>query len=569
VDEKRLPPEVVRCLDDYRSRARSFAIVKGAALTVTVYVVIVVVAALLDRFVRMPAWLRAVLSFGSISAVLALAYYALIRPFVVRPGARETALDLERTDPDFNEGLVTTVDHLATDGMPTAFSRALLSEVARGSANIAGELDVSDVMPARLVRRILVVSLVAVAVFAALFAVPGLGFARLVARFHAPLANMPRASLIELKVQPGSKVVGVGDSEEIRASLSAPYEGRVVLHVRPEGESWTESEMASRAASAALAPEGPRPLDFARKIDVVTSTFDYYVTAGDAESAAYRIVAVDRPLPELFRVTYKPPAYTGSPPNTEEGPTGAVRGLKGSHVTLSIKPSVAVAEAKLVKDGFSIPMVISEEGMLAACEFELEKDGSYSLQLAGAHGLANREGREYPIKALDDAPPTVNANLIRAGSRVDPEGALRIRYDARDDWGVEGVRSFVSLNGGDAEAKDLAVAQPGRKAASDFLVDLATLSAKRGDHVSVLVSARDALGQVGRSREVMVWLGRDVTAREAAERAKRIAAAAEAVREMEKLQQVLQNDRAELAELMKEEAWSPESERKHAEVRRL
>lgn len=575
---RKLPPVIAAQLDGYRRRDRVLTVARGAALTVCVYLGLVVVLCLLDRFVLMPTWLRAALSAASFCGVAACAWLFLLRPVRRGGSLRETALSMEAAHHAFEEGLATTVDHLAGPGMQGIASPALVGEVAGRSAEVAAGVDLRRLLPFERAKRFVVGAAAAACVLAVLFAVPGLDFARLFARFHLPLANIGRASSLRLEVEPGSVIIGTGDGVTITATAAGRPEGPVVLRLRPRGSAWSRTEMPGSEAPSdgptsrlarrqSSAVEGG--LAFVYAIESVTSSFDYYVTADDAESAVYTVTAVDRPLPELFRITRRPPGYTGARPVTVEQQTGAIEALKGSSVRLEVVPSRRLIEARMVTEENELPMAVAEGGMLASREFPVEGDGEYSLVLVGEHRIGEKHANTYPIRALPDRPPSVRAELAGPARAAEPGGVLFIRYKVSDDWGVKDVHSQVRLNAGRPVVSELPVRGAGRSVAGEIAVDLRKLGATDGDHVSIGLVARDALDQAGMSVPIDIWLGHDQASRRAAERADRVASAAKRAERLRELEKEAAELRRETADLLEKPGWSAEGERKLAELRRL
>ena len=63
------------------------------------------------------------------------------------------------------------------------------------------------------------------------------------------------------------------------------------------------------------------PMDYAggiyiRQIDSVDEDFTYAVSAGDFESLTYRVTVLKAPRPELIKIHYVFPSYSGLPPET-------------------------------------------------------------------------------------------------------------------------------------------------------------------------------------------------------------------------------------------------------------
>jgi hypothetical protein len=236
--------------------------------------------------------------------------------------------------------------------------------------------------------------------------------------------------------QPVRFVVAPGNTEVVRGqnvSVEVLTEGAPVeeltLRARREGELEFES--------SPLKFLGDRR--FAAEMTALKVNTEYYVSASNAESDRYKISVLDRPLIRSLAVRVVPPAYTRLPESALQENTGDVTAYPGSSVRVSIVPSKPVKSAALLF-GDSTRIACRLEGGKASASFTVRRNGTYRIVLADNDGLTNADPIEYSVKALADAPPTVE--LVSPGKNVDLAGnmTLALLARAKDDFGFTRVR---------------------------------------------------------------------------------------------------------------------------------
>jgi uncharacterized protein (TIGR02302 family) len=116
----------------------------------------------------------------------------------------------------------------------------------------------------------------------------------------------------------------------------------------------------------------------------------------------------------------------------------------------------------------------------------------------------------WPIEIVPDKPPTI---AFAQPPKATPRAALRLDYQAGDDYGVESVKAIIRRQGGDgdaasAEAIDLELPLPGvhlKEAEATSYHDLSP-HPWAGLPVEIRLVATDALGQTGESQPVRTVL---------------------------------------------------------------
>lgn len=119
---------------------------------------------------------------------------------------------------------------------------------------------------------------------------------------------------------------------------------------------------------------------------------------------------------------------------------------------------------------------------------------------------AGRELAAWPITVVPDNPPTI---AFASPPTATARAATRIEYEALDDYGVESVSAVLRRPGAEDGARtitlDLAKAIRRKRTRAVSIQDL-TADAWAGQTVEIQLSARDGVGQIGRSDWVSLSL---------------------------------------------------------------
>jgi uncharacterized protein (TIGR02302 family) len=220
----------------------------------------------------------------------------------------------------------------------------------------------------------------------------------------------------------------------------------------------------------------------------------------------------------LLDLWVNPPEYTGLPPIflkqpatlRPATPAGTITVPQGSVVTARV--TGGRGPARLDVNGRTVP-------------FETIDPSTFQVQqpvLSGGE-LTVRQGGNvlgwWPISVVPDAPPVIAFASPPAGGQG---GALRLDYEAHDDYGLTGGAAVVRLAGGDGPATagpggpgeldpgklELPLALPGLrpKEARGAAIEDLTPHPWAGLPVTIRLKATDGAGQTGVSDEVAMVL---------------------------------------------------------------
>jgi uncharacterized protein (TIGR02302 family) len=203
--------------------------------------------------------------------------------------------------------------------------------------------------------------------------------------------------------------------------------------------------------------------------------------------------------PPSLDIWLTPPDYTGLPPQFLQRdyqgapiavPTGSavLAQIHGGHNAPALKFDRAATEfTRVDAQNFKVSAVVTEGHKLT-----VEQDGAVVAA--------------WPIAVVPDQPPTI---AFASPPQPTQRGALRLEYQAGDDYGIENVKAVITRPGGPPDEKiELDLPLPGahlKDAKAASFHDL-TPHVWAGLPVEIRLRASDALGQTGESEPVAMTL---------------------------------------------------------------
>jgi uncharacterized protein (TIGR02302 family) len=193
-----------------------------------------------------------------------------------------------------------------------------------------------------------------------------------------------------------------------------------------------------------------------------------------------------------------PPEYTGLAPQfLRSGTTETIRIPTGSKLLAQVHGGASVPRLAIDKDARDFDAVDKQNFQASAT---LTSGKQLEVTQSGA-ALGS-----WPIEIIPDNPPTVAFGKPPQGT---PHAALRVDYQASDDYGVEAVKAVIRREGGKPdEAIELELPLPGlhlKEAQATSYHDLSP-HPWAGLPVQIRLVATDALGQTGESEPVRMNL---------------------------------------------------------------
>lgn len=166
----------------------------------------------------------------------------------------------------------------------------------------------------------------------------------------------------------------------------------------------------------------------------------------DAEAAGIGGAATDDVLRDIL-VELTPPPYTGEPPRSLPGGSGAFAALPGTQVQVEATAPVPLDSVDFrVGDG---PWQQGElRGERLFFEFVLGREGEYTMRGHPGRGDEAIVSGPHRILALEDMPPHVRVvDSPTGGLMLDAGDRLEVELEARDDFGLSRVERVIRRSG--------------------------------------------------------------------------------------------------------------------------
>ena len=417
-----------------RTRAQA-EVLFGAAATLTGVAGLAVLALLLEAGLYLPPAAKLTLwGIGSCGVVVGLAALC-VRPLIRRRGLDRAALDVEARHPDLRQRLVGIVQLWpGRASSREGYSAELIEAMVEQAGAVAGRLDFEAAVDRGPYRRAVRWLTAACAALGVLFASDGVRAAA--GRLWRASAHFPRPSATQVWVSPGDATVLKGEDFAVAARFSGriPASGEVAF--REEG-----SEVWERAPFA-VADGGAT-----HRFREVKRSFTYRVRAGDGESPAFRLRALDRPTVLRLRMTYRYPAYTGLGERTEED-GGDISAVKGTRVRMEVLANKPLRSAEVAfEDGEKVEAPISSAGgRSGTADLVVTQDRRYTIRLVDAEGVPSTDAMAYRMVAIPDESPTVRVAFPGRDVEVGEEMVVPLQIEAKDDFGLSRMELLYALN---------------------------------------------------------------------------------------------------------------------------
>jgi hypothetical protein len=194
---------------------------------------------------------------------------------------------------------------------------------------------------------------------------------------------------------------------------------------------------------------------------------------------------------EADPVTYRYPAWTGMPSETEER-GGDLRAVIGTEAELDIFTDRPLQSGQILLDNGKPVLLTGGQNNVYRGTVKLDKDGVYHV--AGiAEGQPVRVSEDFYIEARKPIPPQIA--LVRPGRgdyHANPIEEVTVAAKATDEYGLKGVTLHYSVNGGPDTTVDLLPKKGEKQADGSTTLSLEAFKLAPGDLISVYATAQDA-----------------------------------------------------------------------------
>lgn len=496
-----------------RRRYRVLDLGHGAALLVAGLACLAALALLLDMTVHLPNVARwALFGLLGLAAVGSIAY--IVGSVLIFPaGDRYLAVKVERRYPSLKNRLITSLQLSQRpeyrDGPEKEYLEALLYQTHQQ----VSQIDPTAVLPKRTARVPTYAALVGLVLLGLLSMIWAQGAWQSFRRVVVPWAAFEPPTLTKVMVEPQGAAVARGDAITLSAHTSGRPARSASLWFRLPGHKWTAIPMLPAAVS-----EQEPVTDFVYQIGDVQQPLEYYVSAGDAQTAIHRISLLERPKIRRLGLRIHYPEYLGLAPLEPEPGNYTVEAPIGSRVEVTVETEgeIAAGAVRLVTAASVDPQSISLKVVSptrATGSFDVRASGSYSVIVENATGLTQKEVAAYPLLAQPDNAPLVEVIEPGRDLVLADRASVPVVARARDDFGLRSLRAAVFVGEPNREAfessegKPVSVTQtPGTMVLDGSLqIDLrADARFARADKVTYVFYAEDRKGNRVHSRPLTI-----------------------------------------------------------------
>jgi hypothetical protein len=384
-----------------------------------------------------------------------------------------------------------------------------LAEIAVSRAKqIAQDVAVEVAAPARPIRQAayclatLLVAVMCVTIF-----VPRLAATELL-RFFDPFGDHPPFSYTHLEVEPGDVQVRYGDGLDVTVAVSGPPVDELDLVLRLDAD----KQGSFREEILPLFSEGVGK--WRASVAAVNASGLYYIKAPVTRSRRFKLECLTVPSIEGVKFRVIPPDYTRAAIYDGPLPENGLSGLVGTKVEVRVRSNRPLTSGSLEFTGGDQRQVIAmapasanETGHEVGGTFTIERSGRFQIKVTDIAGQDSNDPFAGNIIVLKDEAPIVRLLDPIAQSLATPTIELPVVVAADDDYGINSVQLFRSLNDAPLEPVQLNAAEPpARRQEIALTIPLEKLGLKPGDVLKVFarVEDNDPAGAKGAESEVAV-----------------------------------------------------------------
>ena len=503
-----LDPIVANKLQQFARRRMWLIVARGVCAGLVAFLICVAIVAAMDWYWLLSDKARWGLSLSMYVPVLIVIWTTCLRKLLSRPAKEEIASQVEMSEPQLRENLLSAVE-LATDDPSALHDSPVFRSLLQGKvAEQMGRIEVPSLLPIRLIAKWLVAAIVVAGVAVVLLTAGDRRFRQLAIRAILPGANIARVSRIQVEVlqpTPHSLMLAEDETIAVVVEVNGGQVDDVTLETFTEKQGTVQHSMRGRTEK-----------EFAANIHVLNESVEYRILAGDAVTQRFRIESRPRPRVTAFTKAYEYPAYSLLPATTVVETHGDLLVLEGTQaqMTLELDQQVSTAELRIdPADSDEIttipltPVADSQNGLQWKVAVPIEKAAIYKVHLVSKEtGFENIFSPKYEIRPQPDLIPRAGfTDLQESTLLLPPNDIVSLKAMAEDDLPLVRVEQHVSVNGREWIALPLetqpaeGVENDGRHLTAAWQWDLLNHKLKTGDQVMTKLVAHDRKGNTGES----------------------------------------------------------------------
>ena len=423
-------------------------------------------AMLLDWWLDLALWIRAVLLLINLAVIIFVFLDLALWPIVWGPDAEGIALRVEDAEPSLATRLIASVQLSQAGAIPAGTSVSLVRAMIAQTEAMTRPMDFGRVVSTDRLIKIIIAAMLALLLGLAGFA---WGYSNsvstdLLKRAFLSQVPVPRKTHISMDAD-ADKTIARGDPVTLAAKASGivPDRGQVEISFAGGRQQHFPLERDAATASAAR---------FACGLENVQDSFQYRVYLGDARSSWHRVRVLTRPLATQIEVQQKYPDYTRHAPENRK--LGDLSILTGSRLLLRVtcnndcSPTPANQSRRswvhVVGSQFDAPMFVDryDPHILRAEVPVTDQTTGMTIRLIDADGLASAaDAATYRIDVVQDKDPVVRITYpVEREALATKVAKVVIGFDATDDFGIAKLSLVYKVDDGPVQTVALLISDP-------------------------------------------------------------------------------------------------------------
>ncbi|MFB0555480.1 MAG: hypothetical protein ACETWQ_19415, partial [Phycisphaerae bacterium] len=418
-------------------------LVLGGLVWGTVCLGVWLVLCFMDNLLHFPPGLRLALILSWAGLMVFEFWKNLLSPILQIEGLEGTALLLERKHNVPENMLINALcfesREFNSDEKPFAL------RTIETAISLMSTADLKKLWDRRRIRKWLIAFLI-IMLFWMVYAISHSHYVvNALARFFRPLADVPPAGSVVLKVTPDSDVT-IAEADDLLVSVEVKGRGGDrALRSYPEivwmeGADFISTEK-GKGKSTTMQAVGDKQGVFNYTFAAVDRPFAFRVFAADTYSSSIKVTVNTVPRIKESQFHISSPAYTGMGQVSTMGPPEAVSGLADSQVVVDVKLDKQAeglwwkAQDKTIE--------FKNVDRIWRVETQLQKAGNYQLEVKGPGSDRRIAIASGPILLQQDSVPEIEFVNADQSLRVNPGERLKFDIQASDDFGIG--RIYVTL----------------------------------------------------------------------------------------------------------------------------
>ena len=470
--------QLISTLRVVRRKLQRERLLKGFALLLTSFVAASILSSYLLSQENFSAqallWTRL---FGGAGLLFLFLRY-LLEPGLRPPSSRRVARFLEERYPALQDRLSTAVEVIPSSRIHGGMGELIERDAWK---------ELQDLSQPRLYRPQAALFwsltlLVSLLIFGSLFFTGPQAYRYSLGRVLWGWSDRHPPPLYVIKVIPGSTKVTRHADVEIRATLVGFDSQQVGLLAHYEdAPGWERVRM----------QPGETGNQFVFLFFDVRERMDYYVEAEGIRSDTYSILVSDAPRVEKLEIVLRFPEYTGLEEVVLEE-RGDILALAGTTAELRIQADQTVRDGKITLErGGDIPLQAIGSRELQG-ELEIRENDSYLIYFQDQEQFWNPGSAKYLVEVLPDHSPVVSLTRPGRDLKVTNIEEVFAQVEVEDDYGIEALALFFSVNGGPEQRVKLGDPRGSPSFSTSHTFYLEEFNLQPGDFVSYFVEASDA-----------------------------------------------------------------------------